>query len=747
METASEGSEEGGIGGVLRVGNIVWVRRRNGSWWPGRVLGPEELAESQLMSPRSGTPVKLLGRDDASVDWYNLEKSKRVKPFRCGEFDACIERAEASQGIPIKKREKYARREDAILHALELEKQQGELKQQITSISCHASIKIQDVSERDSDHHFTEVHSPSNLDNGKFPTSARKVPTSLGECYPEHSLRINKNSEYKQSISGEDWHVIVNHLKEEDIGSQVVGKENQHLSVLGGSSNLTSDDRSDFLPLSGRSFVSVSHADIGKEFSLLKRKTFSSSTVDGTPTKRRDSVLQSSAKSPISHFFDPNHDVILNSVTADDHIGIFKNVMKGTSMIPSLNANVPLEYYRNLSKYGSSDVGNDDQQSQPGCTSNESTPSGWTDENDSDTSATDSELELDERKQGVVVAHPYIQSAENSIGSSMSKWHLKGKRYTRNVVTRPLESIDGKNFGATFSPEVKEKSVYDIGKFEPLMLNAHVKKFSYKNELEYDTEDDELFIEQDTNDSGRYHSTFVAFDDDSQLITQSGLGAVSPSFKIQRPYWEEPEDFIDQLYAFSLSRMMPTLVDVDLKVEARYPRERVPLVSLTSKLNGRAIIGHPVRIKILDDGSTDLLIPTIEATLAGSTSPPHLWRMAKRTSMHRVPRSIPDGRKLDSQLAAPPVKKCIHCADRFASGTFHRNAFKPLRVSSSQKTRTLSSFTSHKKLNWRSSLFGGLIKPDGSMPLVSCIPVKVVFSRILEEVGRPSSASVTSIPS
>lgn len=61
-------------------------------------------------------------------DWYNLEKSKRVKAFRCGEFDDCIERAEASQGMPPKKREKYARREDAILHALELERQMMEKK-------------------------------------------------------------------------------------------------------------------------------------------------------------------------------------------------------------------------------------------------------------------------------------------------------------------------------------------------------------------------------------------------------------------------------------------------------------------------------------------------------------------------------------------------------------------------------------------------------------------------------------------
>ncbi|XP_024972913.1 uncharacterized protein At1g51745 isoform X1 [Cynara cardunculus var. scolymus] len=106
------------------VGGLVWVRRRNGSWWPGRILGPDELPESSLVSPRSGTPVKLLGREDASVDWYNLEKSKRVKAFRCGEYDECIEKAKVSAAISCKKAVKYARREDAILHALELESSQ-----------------------------------------------------------------------------------------------------------------------------------------------------------------------------------------------------------------------------------------------------------------------------------------------------------------------------------------------------------------------------------------------------------------------------------------------------------------------------------------------------------------------------------------------------------------------------------------------------------------------------------------------
>lgn len=54
-------------------------------------------------------------------DWYNLEKSKRVKAFRCGEYDECIDKAKASAANSNKKAVKYARREDAILHALEIE--------------------------------------------------------------------------------------------------------------------------------------------------------------------------------------------------------------------------------------------------------------------------------------------------------------------------------------------------------------------------------------------------------------------------------------------------------------------------------------------------------------------------------------------------------------------------------------------------------------------------------------------------
>lgn len=66
IEREMVSSENGGVR-ESGAGSIVWVRRRNGSWWPGKILGPDELSASHLMSPRSGTPVKLLGREDASV--------------------------------------------------------------------------------------------------------------------------------------------------------------------------------------------------------------------------------------------------------------------------------------------------------------------------------------------------------------------------------------------------------------------------------------------------------------------------------------------------------------------------------------------------------------------------------------------------------------------------------------------------------------------------------------------------------
>lgn len=61
-------------------------------------------------------------------EWYNLESSRRIKAFRCGEFDDCITKAESTKALASTKNLKYARRDDAILHALELERQVVQMK-------------------------------------------------------------------------------------------------------------------------------------------------------------------------------------------------------------------------------------------------------------------------------------------------------------------------------------------------------------------------------------------------------------------------------------------------------------------------------------------------------------------------------------------------------------------------------------------------------------------------------------------
>ena len=78
-------------------------------------------------------------------------------------------------------------------------------------------------------------------------------------------------------------------------------------------------------------------------------------------------------------------------------------------------------------------------------------------------------------------------------------------------------------------------------------------------------------------------------------------------------YWENKG--FARLYSDSYhfdGRMRSMLVDVDLKVQASYRKAPVPIVSITSKLDGKSIIGHPIQIESLKDGSSDKLFSAID---------------------------------------------------------------------------------------------------------------------------------------
>ncbi|PIN20132.1 hypothetical protein CDL12_07189 [Handroanthus impetiginosus] len=87
------------------------------------------------------------------------------------------------------------------------------------------------------------------------------------------------------------------------------------------------------------------------------------------------------------------------------------------------------------------------------------------------------------------------------------------------------------------------------------------------------------------------------------------------------------------------------LVDVHLTVKANCRAENVPFVSLTSKYNGKAILGYPLEIRELGDGSETL--HSSEESVArklfdeeGSGFHRLVWRTSKRTPVCYVTNSL-----------------------------------------------------------------------------------------------------------
>ena len=147
-----------------------------------------------------------------------------------------------------------------------------------------------------------------------------------------------------------------------------------------------------------------------------------------------------------------------------------------------------------------------------------------------------------------------------------------------------------------------------------------------------------------------------------------------------------------------------SLYEVKLEVKANY-RPNFPLVSLMSKLNGKAIVGHPLAVEVLEDGCYDTFLRRVEGDLeAGRVS------YGKRSSVRgRIPTK--------------------HFLQRRRS-TNKSSKTKKSGLLPNKKIRKLSSLTGNKKSEERKAV---VEKPKG--PVIACIPLKLVFSRINEAVN------------
>ncbi|KAL2527675.1 Uncharacterized protein Adt_12729 [Abeliophyllum distichum] len=150
------------------------------------------------------------------------------------------------------------------------------------------------------------------------------------------------------------------------------------------------------------------------------------------------------------------------------------------------------------------------------------------------------------------------------------------------------------------------------------------------------------------------------------------------------------------------------LIDVHLSVQASHRAEHVPFVCLVSKLNGMAILGHPLQIEELSDNSQTCPRKAIAARklfdVDGSKFHQLVWRTSKRSPVIYVTNPSASSTSVDEQAVLGGLKENVIAGEQKS----------PVKSTKKQ----------------------GQFK-KGTVPLRrSCVPVKHIYSKILIAVGR-----------
>ncbi|XP_015866563.2 uncharacterized protein At1g51745 isoform X2 [Ziziphus jujuba] len=717
------------------VGGLVWVRRRNGSWWPGRIMGLDELSESCLVSPRSGTPVKLLGREDASVDWYNLEKSKRVKAFRCGEYDECIEKAKVSAANTNKKAVKYARREDAILHALEIEnarlgKDRLEFSARMdNSGGEHGSSARESPSMSNSGNENGDMEDDVSDSEDNSDSAQELSQSGISFEEPNHT-----SSSKVQSVQGrrrrtpndseDDGTEGVKRMRGlEDLGIGVGCKRKVH---AGGLLELVQQDNAS---LSDSSNVNCMSNGIsvngGKSNSSLRRKRSQVANVHEflkRKNRRRPltKVLESTAMVSVP--------VVCNQLPpscGSPHGGLTDGKVSGIESTESK---------RSLSVV----INNNSDSTVVSC------ENGTLDASDqacdaSQINSKEKEIEIpsisglaENDSSDRLFDVPFVGEEKHSSGlspllmpSSSGRPQI-GSLRRQSSQSSLVEALSMKNEGINESGSTSSAAVHaDIG---PRIEKGieHLDGFSQGSDLKVD-------CNGTTGSFGSYNCTLQANSKPVSEDQADGLhdwskhlpprecnmrGSTSEvkllpdaSLTPQRllPYRQSrfTNNSRYQSSDFSTRNYCPdaSLYDVKLEVKAKYRPPHVPLVSLMSKLNGKAIVGHPLTVEVLDESYCDNLLSRMEHDLEGGEM------------VYGKPYSV-SGRTPTKHLVLQPRHSPRKSPKTKKSGLLPK------------KIRKLSSLTGHKQSEERKQV---VEKPKA--PLIACIPLKLVFSRINEAMN------------
>ncbi|CAH2055230.1 unnamed protein product [Thlaspi arvense] len=693
-------------------------------------------------------------------DWYNLEKSKRVKPFRCGDFDDCIERVESSQGLTIRKREKYARREDAILHALELEKEilkkDGKLALEKPRDNSPDAAKDRMV-----------IYKAQDISNG-----IRESTDSRGRNHVADVMHLQKDKEEDQPSCEDEAVPRMRGLQ--DFGLRTTTSKRKFSCSNGPDTSLKSLARSNSSASS-----SGDHSLERPSYTLGKEKI--RSMMEAKRTK---------------YMFAPNesNDVLDLHESLLSHRDAMHSSFAGGDSRYSLSEYDPPDFLEDIesdsseSETDSSDIEEDTDDDIPllsGAGRHSERHNTFSRHMSAEDESTSSEEDHYESSISGDSSYLYSHNPDNEAGT-VSKWQLKGKRNMRNLPRRSARKKD------------LHRNRLEDGRYCEYKRRAFGQKpmgygldFNGTNDMSDGTDD------TDPNDRQFGDRMIGPGDDDYQLSTMAAsrckniyshdmLDWDDDPWESQigmKKQWEEKIEGLGQEFDASHRHFgrkpYSPLMDVNLEVRGSYQKGPVPIVSLMSKLNGRAIIGHPVEIEVLADGSSESYMQTTDYFGNETTyhdKPfllPPAWKTARRSNS-RVPRLHPLSSSLEADaedhspadqgrkplLKRPGLGNVSNDDNLVRRSNLMRiprppgerkqqqkKLLKSTNATPSQKTRALSSFSSEQAHNGMKAfrdrtheLSNRRVLPGP--PTVACIPVKLVFSRLLEKINRPPSKPI-----
>uniref|UniRef100_A0A1J3GK00 PWWP domain-containing protein n=1 Tax=Noccaea caerulescens TaxID=107243 RepID=A0A1J3GK00_NOCCA len=612
------------------VGRLVWVRRRNGSWWPGQTLVRDQVPENSLSYPKVGTPIKLLGRDDVGVDWYVLEKSKTVKAFRCGEYDACIEKAKAAAAVAsssIKKTVKFTRREVAINDALEIENAHLAKEDHPDDSLCNSS------GEEDSkrclsgeDDEVTDTADEEETED-ELVSAPELLQSSMSsqEMNDVEALKVQPRRRRTPNDSEDDGTEGIKRMRGlEDIGKEHVGAVVVHKQEMG----LTCDVNLGDSMSNGNILANGNRACSPLSLKRKRSQVIIANECSKRKNRRRQltKVLESTAMVCVP--------VTCDQLVTSDCQGIYDSKVSGMESVESM-------------KSVSVVINNNSDSTVISC----------------------------ENASAIVVKDFQNNKAKESEISSVS-------------FSAENDSSD-QLYEVPLTGEEKHSAACTIPSPRGVLISSLTRRRGHSSSHD-------VFVKKEDNDGSDCTDPPAA-----QLVIFNSNGIEKSTSKWQlkgkrnsrqMSKKQEASRNVNGEEANNSSPLpLSSLFDVTIEVKANYSKPCVPLVSRMSKLNGKAIVGHPLTVEVLEEeGYGNGMVMSQVVVKANSVSK---QKDKKRKSNGAINKSK---QKKPSSLLV--------------------------------KTRRLSSLTSQKLTEKGKKQ----TREKAKETVVACIPLKVVFSRINE---------------